>query len=83
MKSVKIYSKEHCPYCIKAKQLLKSKGISFDEVDVTHNQELRDKLESETGWMTVPMIFIGDKFIGGYDNLAQIDNEGKLSDLLK
>lgn len=83
MKSVKIYSKEHCPYCIKAKQFFKSKGIAFEEMDVTNRQDLRDQLEKETGWMTVPMIFIGDKFIGGYDNLAQLDQEGKLSALLQ
>lgn len=69
MKEVKVYSKNHCPYCVKAKQLLKSKNIPFQEIDLTNDSATQDKLVQETGWQTVPMIFIDGKLIGGFDNL--------------
>ncbi len=78
MKPVKIYTADHCPYCMRAKQLLKSKNISFQEIDVTNDDVMREKIQEQTGWMTVPMIFIGAEFIGGYDDLAALDREGGL-----
>ena len=82
-KQVTIYTTIYCPYCSRAKNLLKRKGIAFKEVDVTEDQALRDKLEKKTGWMTVPMIFIGDDFIGGSDELHALEESGKLEERLK
>lgn len=82
MKTVKVYSTNYCPYCTRAKQLLKSKNIPFQEIDLTNDSELREKISGETGHQTVPMIFIGDKFIGGFDNLNALSQKGELDALL-
>lgn len=82
MQSVKVYSKNYCPYCTRAKQLLKSKNIPFQEIDLTDDSETQEKLVKETGWQTVPMIFIGEKLIGGFDNLNELDRKGELQALL-
>ena len=82
MKEVKVYSKSHCPYCVKAKQLLKSKSVPFQEIDLTNDSATQDKLVQETGWQTVPMIFIGGKLIGGFDNLNALNQKGELDALL-
>jgi len=82
MKEVKVYSKSHCPYCVKAKQLLKSKNIPFQEIDLTNDSATQGKLVQETGWQTVPMIFIGGKLIGGFDNLNALNQKGELDALL-
>ena len=73
-----IYTTNDCPHCARAKALLKRKNLSFQEVDVTHDQKKRDELEEKTGWMTVPMIFIGEEFIGGADDLFALESSGKL-----
>lgn len=83
MKKVTVYTTDYCPYCSRAKRLLQSKNIIFSEVDLTRDEALREKLEEQTGWMTVPMIFIGDEFIGGYDNLAELEAEGLLDEKLR
>jgi len=82
MKEVKIYSKNYCPYCTKAKQLLKSKNIAFQEIDLTNDPETQAKISAETGWQTVPMIFIDGKLIGGFDNLNALNQKGELEKLL-
>ena len=82
MKNVIVYSTEYCPYCIRAKNLLKSKNIPFQEIDLTNDQTKRDEIQAKTGWMTVPMIFIGDEFIGGCDDLYALENSGNLSQKL-
>ena len=78
MLKVTIYTTESCPYCTRAKVFLKSKGIAFEEVNLTHDSEKRNAVQQKTGWMTVPMIFIGDEFIGGFDDLSTLDASGKL-----
>ena len=82
-KKVIVYTTDYCPYCTRAKQLLKRKNIPFQEVNLTDDQKKRDDLEEKTGWATVPQIFIGDKFIGGSDDLHALEEDGKLDDLLK
>ena len=77
-KKVTVYSTEYCPYCTRAKMLLKSRGIAFEEVDLTHDPEKRNAVQEKTGWMSVPMIFIGDEFIGGSDDLHALDAKGEL-----
>ncbi len=82
MKIVKIYTTNYCPYCTRAKQLLKSKNIAFQEIDLTNDSELREKISKQTGHQTVPMIFIGEKFIGGFDNLNALSQNGELDALI-
>ena len=82
-KTVTVYTTQYCPHCTRAKNLLKRKNIIFKEVDVTDDTAAREKIEKQTGWMTVPMIFIGDEFIGGADALQELENAGKLDGKVK
>jgi glutaredoxin 3 len=75
---VKLYTTNYCPYCVRAKRLLESKGISFEEINLEGQPEELSRLKERTGWRTVPQIFINDKLIGGYDELAALDRQGKL-----
>lgn len=78
MPRVKIYTTTYCGYCVRAKKLLETKKIPFEEINVTEDSKTRDWLVKTTGLKTVPQIFIDDKPIGGYDQLAKLDAEGKL-----
>ncbi len=78
MKPVKVYSTSNCPYCQRAKNLLKQKGIAFQEIDLTYDEAARQSLQEKTGWMTLPMIFFGEDFIGGCDDLYALDESGEL-----
>ena len=82
MKPVTIYTTSYCPHCARAKRLLQNKNIPFTEIDVTNDPKNREEIEKRTGWMTVPMIFIGGEFIGGADDLFSLDREGKLQEKL-
>ena len=82
-KKVTVYTTSYCPYCTRAKNLLKSKNIPFTEVDLTNDQAKRDELEEKTGWQTVPMIFIGDEWIGGSNELHALADSGELDRKLK
>lgn len=82
MKPVIIYTTDYCPHCRQAKNLLTKKNIPFKEIDITHDDQKRNELEAKTSWMTVPLIFIGGKFIGGADQLHQLENAGELDRLL-
>jgi glutaredoxin 3 len=83
MKPVTVYSTRTCPYCHQAKQLLQARGIPYTEVDVTGDDEARERLvQKSDGRRTVPQIFIGEQGIGGYTDLAQLDREGKLREML-
>jgi glutaredoxin 3 len=80
---VELYTTSACPFCVRAKSLLKSKGVPFEEIDVTDDPERRAKMiEMSGGRRTVPEIFINGKIIGGYDELRALENEGKLDALL-
>jgi glutaredoxin 3 len=80
---IEIYTTEYCPFCVRAKALLKSKGVTFDEIDVSNDAEAREKMiELSGGRRTVPEIFINGKIIGGYDELRALDNAGQLDPLL-
>ncbi len=78
MAKVKLYTTQYCPYCTRAKSLLQAKKADFEEIDVTDDADTRQKVADQTGWMTVPMIFIGNEFVGGYDELSALDAAGKL-----
>ncbi|MFB1482473.1 glutaredoxin 3 [Corallococcus sp. RDP092CA] len=83
MKPVKIYTTTYCGFCVRAKDLLKRKGVAYEEVDVTGDDEARAKLvELSNGQRTVPQIFIGDTHVGGYSDMAALDREGKLDPML-
>ena len=82
-KKVTIYTTTYCPHCRRAKELLKRKKVEFQEVDVTENAQERERLEKKTGWMTVPMIFIGEEFIGGADDLQTLESAGQLDAKLR
>lgn len=79
MKSVRVYSTLVCPYCVRAKLLLRERGIAFEDIDVTRDWEARDWLVQATGRRTVPQIFIGDEPIGGFEELRELDRSGALS----
>ncbi len=83
MAKVEVYTTSFCPFCTRAKSLLKSKGVQFIEIDVTEDAELRQKMvELSGGRRTVPEIFINDKIVGGYDELKALDEAGKLDPML-
>ena len=75
---VVVYRTEYCPYCVMAERLLRARGIPFKEVDVTGNRGTRDWLVQATRQRTVPQIFIGDRSIGGFTELAELDRRGEL-----
>ncbi len=84
MKPVKIYTTTYCGYCVRAKDLLTRKGVKYEEVDVTGDDDMRTKLvEMSGGQRTVPQIFIGDTHVGGYSDLARLDSEGRLDPMLR
>ncbi len=83
MKSITIYTTSYCPYCKKAKALLSSLSIPFEEVDVEHNMELRAQLSEKFQWKTVPMIVIDEKFIGGCDDLFRLHERGELMNMVQ
>lgn len=72
-----VYTTKECPYCSAAKELLRSKNLAFKEIDVTEDKAF-DRLVKETGWKTVPQIFIDGKLIGGFQELRQLDEKGGL-----
>lgn len=81
--TVDIYTKFTCGFCHRAKQLLKSKGVAFNEHDITMGGPKKaEMLERAPDARTVPQIFIGDVHVGGSDDLAALDREGKLDALL-
>src|SRR3546814_15273154 len=80
MPRVEIYSKFLCAYCFRAKRLLEGKGTSFEEYDITMGGEKRaEMIQRANGRTTVPQIFIDDRHIGGFDDLAALDRDGKLA----
>ncbi len=82
MAKVVIYSKTYCPFCVRAKNLLETKGVEFEEIMVDSDPNLFDELKKRSGMMTVPQIFINDKLVGGYTELAELDDQGELDPLL-
>jgi glutaredoxin 3 len=83
MARIEIYTRAFCPYCTRAKALLNDKGASFEEYDVTMGGPKRaEMVQRASGGTTAPQIFIDDAHIGGSDDLAALDREGKLDALL-
>lgn len=83
MNPVEIYTTPFCGYCRAAKRLLTGKGVTFMEIDVATDPSLRGKMvERAKGRFTVPQIFIGETHVGGFDDLVDLDQDGKLDLLL-
>ncbi len=80
---IQIYTKNYCPYCTQAKSLLDSLEVKYEETDITETPETIEELVAKSGLRTVPQIFVGDKCLGGYSDIAKLHEEGKLVDLLK
>ena len=84
MQTVEMYTTAVCPYCVRAKQVLKAKGVEqIEEIRVDTSPELREHMMQITGRRTVPQIFIGDTHVGGCDDLMALDAKGGLVPLLQ
>ena len=83
MVPIVLYGKQSCPYCTMAKRLLTEKGQSWTEIDIETEPGRREEMIQRTGRRTVPQIFIGDRHIGGFDELAALDARGELGPLLE
>lgn len=82
MAKVVIYTKSYCPYCVRAKDLLTRKGVQFEEIYLDDRPEEYATLKQKTGMMTVPQIFINDQLVGGYTDLAALEQANKLDAML-
>ena len=83
MAAITIYRTRFCPYCVMAARLLRSKGLQVKEIYLDGQPEERSALSERTEWTTVPQIFIGARFIGGYTELAALAKSGELPQLLE
>ncbi len=79
---VVMYATRFCPYCMRARRLLKNKHIEFEEISVSGDAALWEKMAQLSGRNTVPQIFINEQPIGGYDDMALLDHNGELDQLL-
>ena len=77
-KEVKIFSTPVCQYCRRTKTLFDELGIKYEEVDLAGDEKLRNEMVEKYQWQTVPMIFIGEEFIGGYDDVISLHADNKL-----
>ncbi|HEB95661.1 MAG TPA: glutaredoxin 3 [Sedimenticola thiotaurini] len=82
MPEVVIYTTNICPYCVRAKALLKRKGVSYEERNIEGSRELMKEMLQRSRRRTVPQIFIDDFHVGGYDDMAELDMLGRLDPLL-
>ena len=83
MAAVLMYSTGVCPYCVMAERLLVAKGVTIEKVRVDLEPARRAEMMERTGRRTVPQIYIGETHVGGYDDLAALDQAGKLDELLR
>ena len=82
MQPIRMYTTRWCGYCVRAKALLKARGIPFEEIPLDDEPGFREKLFELTGGWTVPQIVIGDEVIGGYTELWRLDRTGALPEKL-
>ena len=82
MAQITIFTTMVCPFCVRAKKLLEHKGVAYEEVDVTRDAALRERMVAESGRRTVPQIFIDGKPVGGYQELQALEDAGQLDQLL-
>jgi glutaredoxin 3 len=79
---IKMIKKDPCPFCDRAINFFKAKGVEVEVIDLTNNLDELFKWKQQTGWQTVPMIFIGEKFIGGYNDVKALDNDGQFDPMV-
>ena len=82
MQPIRMYTTRWCGYCVRAKALLRSRGLAFEEILMDDDPAFRETLHELTGGWTVPQIAIGDEVIGGYTELWQLDRSGRLGEKL-
>jgi glutaredoxin 3 len=82
MAHIEMYTTSWCPYCQMAKRLLRDKGQDWEEVDVEEQPTRRAEMVQRSGRTSVPQIWIGDRHVGGYDELAALERAGELDTLL-
>jgi len=80
---ITLYVTGWCAYCQRARGLLAGKGVAFDEINVEYDEKFREEMIARSGRNTVPQIFIGDKRIGGCDDLFALDHSGELDRLIQ
>ncbi len=83
MPKILIYTTKICPYCVMAKRLLNQKGVSYEEINVDSDPQLREEMMLKTKRRTVPQIYIGDLHVGGFDELYALEQQKKLDALLQ
>jgi glutaredoxin 3 len=81
--AVTVYVSDWCPYCERAKALLADKNVEFSEINVEDDSKLREEMIARSNRRTVPQIFIGDKHVGGCDDLFELDRSGELDRLIQ
>ena len=82
MSKIDVYTKDYCPFCTRAKDLLRAKGLTFEEIDITHDAALQSDVQQRSGQRTVPQIFIDGLAVGGFDDLSALDRSGELDRLV-
>ena len=82
MSNVTIYTKPYCPYCIRAVGLLEKKGVAFNEIEAAFDPGKRQEMIQRSGRATFPQIFIGERHIGGCDDMMALERAGDLDGLL-
>jgi len=83
MAHVRIYTKENCPFCVRAKALLGKKGIPYEEIEAEGKDELRIWLAETSGQKTLPQVFVGERSLGGWSDLDALDRQGQLDAILR
>ena len=79
MKAIEVYSTQNCPWCVRAKALLESKGLGYQEINIAADSDRAREMVQRSGRRTVPQIFIDGESIGGFDERSQRNNAGKLN----
>lgn len=79
---VQMYTTRFCPFCIRARQLLRAKGVEFEEIAVDGDPQRRAEMRTRSGRHTVPQIWIGEQHVGGFDDLNMLEQQGRLDQLL-
>ena len=82
MNKVTIYSSNSCGYCTMAKRLLAQRGVTPDDINIDHDPAARGAMMARTGRRTVPQIYIGERHVGGFDDLVALERSGELDSLL-
>lgn len=80
-KEVTVYTMNRCPYCLQLKLFLKRQGVEFKEINTSEHPEVLKMLQDETSFLTLPQVFVDDNFLGGYDNIIDLHQNGKFNRL--